>query len=728
MSLVKKVYPVEGMTCASCSSSVQTILESYDGVIAAGANFASNEARIEFDDQQISIEELKNALDEIGFQLITASETTAADAPTNEEHKSSKAKWQLITSAILSLPVMVIGMWLPSLPFGAEISALLTSIVLFVFGRRFFVRAWQLMKHRMANMDTLVALSTGTAYIYSLSAVIAPSFYLSKGVTPHIYFEAAAMVITFILFGKYLEERAKQQTSSELKSLVALQPNTVSLIKEGQSVQTSISEILPGDVLMIRPGDKIPLDGKIISGNSEINESLLSGEPLPIAKGLNDDVFAGTLNLDGTLNIEVTKPGNATLLARIILSVKEAQNSKAPIQKYADKIAGIFVPIVLGIAVLSFIIWFVSPHPESFTHAMISFVTVLVIACPCALGLATPTALMVGIGKAAKKGILIKNAESLEIFRKAQVIVLDKTGTLTEGNPTLRQENWFIEKTDLLTQVLATLESKSSHPLAKSLVEVYPLTGDLKLTHFQNQSGKGLTAKIDGETYWVGNKKAVEDNKGQVPESEEGTVVYFGRNHELIAAFNFEDKIRNSAASLISKLKSKGISPLLLSGDAMTETARVAKKLGIESYEGEVLPEQKADRIRALQKQGKTVAMAGDGINDSVALAAADVSIAMGKGADVAIDVADITLLNSEIEKLLPAYALSKATVKTIRQNLFWAFIYNLIGIPIAAGILYPFTGFLLNPMIAGAAMALSSVSVVTNSLRLKQLNLSYEI
>ncbi len=439
-------------------------------------------------------------------------------------------------------------------------------------------------------------------------------------------------------------------------------------------------------------------------------------------------MYAGTMNLDGTLKIKVTKEGSQTLLSRIIASVKEAQNSKAPIQKLADRISAVFVPVVIGIAALSFMIWILAGQPEALTQGLISFVTVLVIACPCALGLATPTALMVGVGKAAEKGILVKNAESLEKLRKASVLVLDKTGTLTEGNPKLIHVSWQQEQKEAYKSILKSLVIKSTHPLSKSISDQFQSFRVTELHDFANHSGKGLTAKSNGVHYWIGNRLLAKENGIAIPKTTDNANVFFGTSDHLLASFTFHDPIKKCSKALIEKIRKLGIQPVLLSGDTAESTEKTAKELQIDSFRGAMLPEQKAEYIQKFQKEGKTVAMAGDGINDAIALATADVSIAMGKGADIAIDIADLTLLNSAVEKIIPAIRLSQATVNTIHQNLFWAFIYNIIGIPIAAGLLYPFIGFMLNPMMAGAAMALSSVSVVTNSLRLKRLKLSNEI
>jgi Cu2+-exporting ATPase len=724
MAYVRKIFPVEGMTCAACSSSVQTILEAQDGVKEAGANYANHEAFIEFDESQVSLEELKEALGDVGYDLIIKDNEDALQEEVAIQQLKRRRN-QVIISALLSIPLMIIGMWLPSLPYANWIMAVLAGIVLVFFGRSFFIHAWQLVQHKMANMDTLVAVSTGTAYGYSLAVTLAPQFFISRGIAPHVYFEASAVIITFILLGKYLEERAKQGTSTALKKLMSLQPATVHLLTDKEEQEVSIKTIQQGQILIVKPGEQIPLDGKVIFGESSIDESMLTGEPIPVSKSVDDQVFAGTINQDGVLHLKVTEAGNATLLARIIENVKQAQSSKAPIQKLADKIAGIFVPIVLVIATISFFIWLIFDHQDAFTHGLVAFVTVLVIACPCALGLATPTALMVGIGKAAENGILIKDAQSLETARKTNILVLDKTGTITEGKPEVQGEEWNGTRSELFIQVLFNMEAQSTHPLAQSMIKHLPKQAAIQFDSFVNHPGKGLVASYEGKIYWAGNQKLAADFDISIAQpTSSGSKIYFGNEHEWLAVFHLADPLKNNISDLITELKNQHIEPVLLSGDQASAVKQIAEEIGITRHHGGLLPGDKAEMIKSFQNEGKVVAMAGDGINDAVALATADVSIAMGKGSDIAIETSDITMLHSDIHKVIPALKLSRHTVNTIRQNLFWAFIYNIIGIPIAAGILYPFNGFLLNPMLAGAAMAMSSVSVVSNSLRLKGIKL----
>ena len=545
-----------------------------------------------------------------------------------------------------------------------------------------------------------------------------------------MYFDAAAVIIAFILMGKLLEEKAKGNTSSAIRKLMGLQPKTVLVIQaDGTEKETAIEEVNVGDVLLVKPGDKIAVDGILTSGNSYVDESMLTGEPVPVLKKENEKVFAGTINQKGSFQFKAIKVGKETMLAQIITMVQDAQGSKAPVQKLVDKIAGIFVPVVMGIAVLTFLLWLVFGGENSVVQGLLAAVTVLVIACPCALGLATPTAIMVGVGKAAEKGILIKDAESLELAKKVNAIVLDKTGTITEGRPEVTGIQW-LNNDDETAKILYSIEKQSEHPLAEAVVKHLGGVPTATLSMFDSITGKGAKASHENETYYVGNRKLLTENNISIAEElqqqadEWGklskTVIWFSdstRAHSVIA---ISDKIKDSSVTAIRQLQEMGIELYMLTGDNEATAKAIAQETGIKHYKAEVMPQHKAEFVKELQNQGKTVAMVGDGINDSTALATADVSIAMGKGSDIAMDVAKMTIISSDLTKIPQAIRLSKQTVTTIRQNLFWAFIYNLIGIPIAAGILYPVNGFLLNPMIAGAAMALSSVSVVSNSLRLK--------
>lgn len=621
-------------------------------------------------------------------------------------------------------------MFFMNMPYSNEIMWLLSTPVVLWLGRDFFKNAWKQAKHRTANMDTLVALSTGVAYIFSVFNTVFLDFWHQRGLHAHVYFEAAAVVIAFILLGKLLEEKAKGNTSSAIKKLMGLQPKSVTIVHEGgHQMEIPIEQVQIGHIILVRPGEKIAVDGTLISGSSYVDESMLSGEPVPIFKNENEKVFSGTINQKGSFQFRAEKIGSDTMLAQIIMMVQDAQGSKAPVQKLVDKIAGVFVPVVILIAIASFIAWNILGGDNGFTQGLLALVTVLVIACPCALGLATPTAIMVGVGKGAEMGILIKDAESLEQAKKINAIILDKTGTITEGKPIVTNEFWSDDNSQL-KQILFSIEKQSEHPLADAVVKHLHQQTIMKLSGFESITGKGAKATIEGENYFIGNKTLLEEKGVSIEETllkkdeqwskEAKTVIWFSDSKEALALFAIADQIKPNSKNAIAELQKDGIDVFMLTGDNEPTAKAIAESVGIHHYKAGVLPEQKAAFVKQLQSEGKVVAMVGDGINDSTALAQADVSIAMGKGSDIAIDVAKMTIISSDLKKIPEAIRLSKSTVATIKQNLFWAFIYNLIGIPIAAGILYPINGFLLNPMLAGAAMALSSVSVVSNSLRLK--------
>ncbi|HCR77491.1 MAG TPA: heavy metal translocating P-type ATPase, partial [Chryseobacterium sp.] len=607
---------------------------------------------------------------------------------------------------------------------------LFSTPVLVWLGKDFFINAWKQAKHRSANMDTLVALSTGIAYLFSVFNMLFADFWHQRGLHSHVYFEAAAVIIAFILLGKLLEERAKGNTSSAIKKLMGLQPKTVIVIEaDGTERQKAIEDVSAGDIILVKPGEKIAVDGMVTSGNSYVDESMLSGEPVPVLKKENEKVFAGTINQKGSFQFKAVKVGKETMLAHIIKMVQDAQGSKAPVQKLVDKIAGIFVPVVMGIAILTFILWLVLGGENGVVQGLLAAVTVLVIACPCALGLATPTAIMVGVGKGAENGILIKDAESLELAKKINAIVLDKTGTITEGRPQVTDIAW-LNNDDMTKNILLSIEKQSEHPLAEAVVKHLNGAGNATLSLFDSITGKGAKADHNNETYYVGNKKLLAENNIAIADElqnkaeewgkQSQTVIWFANGKQALSVIAISDKIKETSVQAIREMQDMGIDLYMLTGDNEATAKAIAAHTGIKHYRAEVLPQHKADFVKELQSKGKIVAMVGDGINDSTALATADVSIAMGKGSDIAMEVAKMTIISSDLTKIPQAIRLSKQTVATIKQNLFWAFIYNLIGIPVAAGILYPINGFLLNPMIAGAAMALSSVSVVSNSLRLK--------
>jgi Cu2+-exporting ATPase len=729
----RQSFPVLEMTCAACAVSVESILKATAGVKDAWVNFPNQTALVEYNPAIAKPVDLQNAVRSIGYDLVVDVEDPQAVKEEAQRQYYQKVKVRTIWSLILSVPVVIIGMFFMEMPYGNYISMVLSATVVFYFGRSFFVQALKLARFGKANMDTLVALSTGVAFLFSIFNTFFPEFWNSRGLHAHVYYEAATVIITFISLGKLLEERAKSNTGSAMKKLMGLQPKTVQAIIDRVEKEIPIASVKVGYTLLVRPGEKIPVDGAVLSGSSFVDESMISGEPMAVEKKTGDKVFAGTINLHGSFQFEAQKVGGATILAQIIKMVQEAQGSKAPVQKLVDKIAGIFVPVVIGISILTFIAWMIFGGEEAFTHALLTSVTVLVIACPCALGLATPTAIMVGVGKGAENSILIKDAETLELSHKVNAIILDKTGTITEGKPVVTNVRWTDSNgQDDLRNILYTIEVQSEHPLALAVVDHLKSeeVKSVRLNRFESITGKGVKASYNGADYFLGNQKLMEEQNSSMSDELRGnvsswqqeakTVIYFSNQRTVLAILAIADKIKPTSKSAIETLRHKGIDVYMLTGDNQQTAKAVAQQVGLKHYKAEVLPSDKAEFVKQLQAEGKVVAMVGDGINDSHALAQADVSIAMGKGSDIAMDVARMTLITSDLNSIPKALNLSGKTVKTIRQNLFWAFIYNVIGIPIAAGVLYPVNGFLLDPMIAGAAMALSSVSVVSNSLRLK--------
>lgn len=728
---VKNTFPVLGMTCASCAGSAESIVTYEAGVVNASVNFATGNLTVEYLPNITDAVKLQKAVQAVGYDLLIVDENKQQESlEAIHEAKFKKLKSKTIWAVILSLPVVAIGMFFMDMPYGNEIMFLFSTPVVLWLGKDFFINAWKQTKNRSANMDTLVALSTGIAYLFSVFNMLFADFWHQRGLHAHVYFEAAAVIIAFILLGKLLEEKAKGNTSTAIKKLMGLQPKTVIVIlADGSEKQMPIEEVNAGDVILVKPGEKIAVDGMVTSGNSYVDESMLSGEPVPVLKTQGEKVFAGTINQKGSFQFEAVKVGKETMLAQIIKMVQDAQGSKAPVQKLVDKIAGIFVPVVISIAILTFIIWLILGGENAVVQGLLAAVTVLVIACPCALGLATPTAIMVGVGKGAENGILIKDAESLELAKKVTAIVLDKTGTITEGRPQVTGVKWLSDN-DMRKDVLLSIEKQSEHPLAEAVVKHLKGVASTELALFDSITGKGAKADYQGVTYFVGNKKLLVENNITVDATlqaqadqwgtQSKTVIWFSDNQQALAVIAISDQIKETSVQAIKEMQDMGIELYMLTGDNEATAKAIAEQTGILHYKAEVMPQHKADFVKELQKQGKVVAMVGDGINDSTALATADVSIAMGKGSDIAMDVAKMTIISSDLTKIPQAIRLSKQTVATIKQNLFWAFIYNLIGIPLAAGILYPINGFLLDPMIAGAAMALSSVSVVSNSLRLK--------
>jgi len=739
---LRRTFPVTGMTCASCVSSVESMLLAQPGVLSAAVNLATNTVQVEYVPGVIDENGMREVVQSIGYDLLIGEQHDAA-AYLEEAQRAGMAslKRRLWSSLALGVPLVIVGMVFMHAPWSPWVQWLLTTPIVFVFGRQFYINAWKQARHRSANMDTLVALSTGMAYLFSVFNTVYPSFWLARGLEPHVYFEAAGVIITFILLGKFLEERAKAGTGTAIKKLMGLRPNSV--LREstdGSTVDVPIADVNVDDILVVRPGESIAVDGEVVGGDSCVDESMISGEPIPVAKTPGSKLLAGTINQKGSLRMRAEKVGAATLLAQIVRAVQQAQGSKAPVQKLVDKVAGVFVPIVIGIAIVSAIVWWSVGGEHAFTQGLLALVTVLVIACPCALGLATPTAIMAGMGKGAENGILIKDAESLERARNITAIVLDKTGTITEGKPEV-VEAMGLDDAEVAS-ALFMIETRSKHPLAEAVVRhlrnapvasthwVDYYSSSATPSHFEDQTGKGVKATIEGTTWLVGSRRLMEENGIAIgPEYRDAekrwqeaayTVIWFADEKQVRSAIAIADTIKPSAVEAIARLKQAGIKVYMQTGDSRRTAQAVSKVVGIDDFRSEVLPKDKAAFVAGLQQQGHVVAMVGDGINDSEALAKADVSIAMGQGSDIAMDVARMTLISTDLNTIPRAIKLSRRTVSLIRQNLFWAFIYNVLGIPIAAGVMYPINGFLLDPMIAGAAMALSSVSVVGNSLRLK--------
>jgi Cu2+-exporting ATPase len=797
----KSQFPVTGITCAGCAASVESALSKTEGVRSAEVNFASKTVQVEYD-EVLTPSTLQKAVQNAGYDLIIPDETVtdpdkAADVMQESEDGNARDRQHLaeiqkrtLLAAIFTLPVFISGMFYMDWELGRWLSMGLSAPVLFWFGRDFFRNAWKQARHKRANMDSLVALSTGIAYLFSVFNTLNPEFWTARGLEPHVYYEAATVIITFILLGRLLEERAKSKTSFAIRKLMGLQPKTVRVVdwemdwevdwpveqeqldrvvdreqldraSLGDLINNNlkykdlaIGSVVPGMVILVRPGERIALDGIVIQGESFVDESSITGEPMPAQKTAGSKVFAGTVNQKGSFLFRAESTGNETVLAQMIRMVREAQGSKAPVQRLVDKVAAVFVPIVMGIALLTFVVWNFAPVPEPFTKALLTAVSVLVIACPCALGLATPTAIMVGIGLGAEKHIFIRDAESLELAHKVDTLILDKTGTITEGKPGVADLYWVDEEkaggdefaaTEESSErdvwglkspkagILLALEQMSEHPVGEAIAEALTSKGVVPhgIRHFESVTGRGVAATADsGRRVFAGNRRMVEEMGLAVPESlakradawqeKARTVIYTGDEQHIWGIIAVSDPIKPSSQAAIQKLTRQGIEIHMLTGDNRQTAEAVAKEVGIQHTHGEMLPSDKANYIQQLQSKGRIVAMAGDGINDSQALAQADVGIAMGHGADIAMDVAKMTLTRSDLADIPTALKLSDATVSGVRQNLFWAFIYNVIGIPLAAGLLYPVNGFLLDPMIAGGAMAFSSVSVVLNSLRLR--------
>lgn len=728
---IKNTYPVLGMSCASCAARVDKTLNGLPGVYQATMNYATAVAQVEYNPEVCSDATLQSAVQDAGYDLLVDTGEDAADkAEEIRLTRYRKIKRRTVAALLLSLPIMVISMFFEDISSLKYVLWILATPVVFGLGREFYINAWRQLKHGTSNMDTLVAVSTGIAYTFSVFNLLFPDFWLSRGIEPHIYFEAASVIIAFILLGRLLEERAKQNTSTAIKKLISLQPKTITIIVDSDERTVPITAVQKGDTILVKPGERIAVDGMVVTGESYVDESMLNGEPVPLHKQSGEKVFAGTINQKGTFRFIADKIGSDTMLAQIIRMVQDAQGSKAPVQKLVDRIARFFVPAIISISIIAFIAWIFLAPTNGFTNGLLAMVTVLIIACPCALGLATPTAIMVGIGKGAEKGILIKDAQSLEIAQKIDTIILDKTGTITAGHPIVVESLWE-NGFEHSRKILYSLEKLSEHPLSDAVVNTLQNEKEISIDKFENVPGKGVKGIVGSQTYYVGNLSLLNDNHITIAShlqelankwtQEAKTLVWFADSTQAIAAIALTDEIKQTSAQAISQLQEMGVEVYMLTGDNAISAQAISRKVGINHYKAGVLPNEKAQFIKELQANGKKVGMVGDGINDSAALAQADLSIAMGQGSDIAVDTAMATILSSDLLKIPETIRLSQLTIKTIYQNLFWAFIYNLIGIPIAAGIFYSVNGFLLNPMWASAAMAFSSVSVVLNSLRLKR-------
>lgn len=731
-----KTVPVLDMSCAVCAGNVEHAVATLKGIKKAAVNFATHTLTVTYDQAMIGLLEIQSAVRAAGYDLVIEKDNASDSQEELAVKRYHRLRKNTLGAWLLAIPLAVWGMFFMHAPYANWIMLVLALAIMVLFGRDFYING---LKHALkgsANMDTLVALSTLIAFLFSLFNTFYPQFWYSRGLEPHVYFEASGVIIAFVLLGKLLEERAKRTTSSAIKGLMGLQPKTACRISsDGGEEEVLIAQLLVGDLIRVHPGERIPVDGLIVEGLSAVDESMLSGEVIPVSKQPGSKAMAGTINQQGSFVMQATGVGESTLLAQIVRMVQEAQGSKAPVQRIVDKISRVFVPIVMGLSLLSFVLWLLLGGEAYFSHALMSAVSVLVIACPCALGLATPTALMVGMGKAADRHILIKDAYALENMCKVDVVVLDKTGTLTEGKPSVVDSYWFSESKKLYLDILFSAEKKSEHPLSIAVLDWLDESGAsfVEMSDFETCAGRGIRMTVDDAVYWVGNRafrdsfqvKLSDEAKAVVKDWQKkaNTIIYYGCDSTLLAMIAIADSMKASSPAAVKLLKKRGIEVHLLTGDREEVAAAMAKKAAIDHYKAEVLPSGKEDYIKELQSKGRVVAMVGDGINDSQALARADVSIAMGKGTDIVMDVAMVTLMTSDLALLPEAIRLSKQTVRHIRQNLFWAFVYNVIGIPLAAGLLYPLNGMLLNPMLASAAMAFSSVSVVLNSLRLKYTN-----
>ncbi|WP_035567972.1 heavy metal translocating P-type ATPase [Hymenobacter sp. IS2118] len=739
---------IEGMTCASCASFVEKSLSRTPGVQRAVVNFATEKATVDYLPAQATPATLKEAVVQAGYGVTERKpDTSAADRQAEIDQQKTLAYgklkrrfWVAAGLAAVIMPLSMLMLW-PAMMARINMQwlnyalLLLTLPVLAYSGREFYTSAWNGFRHRSANMDTLIAVGTGAAFLYSLAATVVPGFFTSRGLMPEVYYDTTATIIALILLGKVLELRAKTQTSAAMKALIGLQAKTARVVRSnGQEMDVPIEQVQLNDLIVVRPGEKVATDGLIEEGHSAVDEAMLTGESLPVEKKAGDPVFGATLNKTGSFRFRVTKVGADTMLSQIVKLVEDAQGSRAPIQRLADKVSAIFVPTVVVIAILTFVLWFdLAPAESRLPLALVNFVAMLIIACPCALGLATPTAIMVSTGKGAEHGVLIRNAEALEKAYQVNTVLLDKTGTITRGEPAVTD---FVpaagQDTSTLLQVVAAVERQSEHPLAEAVVRYAEAqqAAVLTATGFRAIEGKGAEATVNGQAVLIGNFRLLDEAgislspavRQQADEllAQAKTVLYVAVDKQAVGLVGVADTVRETSAAAIQRLQAMGIEVVMMTGDNPQTAAQVAGQVGVTRYFAEVLPADKAGKVKELQAEGRIVAMVGDGINDAPALAQADIGLAMGGGTDVAMEAASITLMRSDLQGVVTAIELSRQTIRTIKQNLFFAFVYNTLGIPVAAGLLYPFFGILLSPMLAAGAMALSSVSVLTNSLRLR--------
>ncbi|MFP4081494.1 MAG: heavy metal translocating P-type ATPase [Candidatus Aminicenantes bacterium] len=736
--------PIQGMQCASCVQNIEKALLQMRGVTKAAVNLATEKAKVEYIPSETSLAEIKKTIQQTGYKVLEIppeEEWEDVESIVRErEYKRLKRKFFIgvfLAAVIFSGSSPHWFPWIPDFLNNFFVLWAVATPVQFWIGWQFYKGAWGAFQHRNADMNTLIAVGTSAAYVYSAAATVFPGFFEKIGVEPEVYFDTAAIIIVLILFGRLLEARAKGQTSEAIKKLIGLRPKTARVIRDGKERDIPVEEVVVNDEIVVRPGEKIPVDGMVTKGKSAVDESMITGESIPVTKREGHEVMGATINKTGSFRFRATKVGKDTALSQIIKMVQEAQGSKAPIQRLADVIAGYFVPIVISIAILTFVIWFnFGPYP-ALTFALLNFVAVMIIACPCALGLATPTAVMVGTGKGAENGILIKGGESLETAHRIDTMVFDKTGTLTKGEPEVTDivsVNTYTEAEIL--KYAASSEKGSEHPLGEAIIKrAEEKKVELQeAQHFKAVEGQGIEARVDGKDVLIGNKKLMEDRGIDIKDLEdkaarfsaEGkTPIYISIENQAVGLMAVADTLKEYSVQAVERLKKLGVEVIMLTGDNKHTASAIARKAGIDRVLSEVLPQDKVHEIKSLQSQGKRVAMVGDGINDAPALAQSDIGIAIGSGTDVAVEASDITLIKDDLRGVVAAIELSKKTIKTIKQNLFWAFFYNTAGIPIAAGILYPFLGILLNPIFASAAMAFSSVSVVSNSLRLRRAKLA---